>query len=158
MRRQLVARSLALQAFALLARFPEVRAKLNPTSLVWTGTMQPTSLSRTYTVQVTYRMRRVPEVRILHPPLVSRPGESLPHVYTDGTLCLHRHGEWSPEMLIVDTTLPWTAEWLINYEIWKATGEWHGGGEWPPVAPLSVAPKADAAEASSRTDVHAERS
>ena len=36
-------------------------------------------------------------------------------------------------MLIVDTTIAWTAEWLINYEIWKATGEWYGGGVWPPV-------------------------
>jgi len=35
-------------------------------------------------------------------------------------------------MLIADTTVPWTAEWLANYEVWLATGEWHGGGEWPP--------------------------
>jgi hypothetical protein len=35
-------------------------------------------------------------------------------------------------MLIADSTIPWTAEWLIFYEIWKATGDWHGGGEWPP--------------------------
>lgn len=21
---------------------------------------------------------------------------------------------------------------LANYEIWLATGDWHGGGEWPP--------------------------
>jgi hypothetical protein len=35
-------------------------------------------------------------------------------------------------MLIVDTTIPWTSEWLINYEIWLPTGDWHGGGEWPP--------------------------
>jgi hypothetical protein len=91
-------------------------------------------------------MHRVPEVRVLNPPLVSRPGESLPHVFADGTLCLHQAGEWTPEMLIVDTTLPWTAEWLINYEIWKATGDWHGGGKWPPIVLPASDPKT-AAEA-----------
>ena len=44
-------------------------------------------------------------------------------MYGDGTLCLHLEHEWTPDMLIVHTTLPWTSEWLINYEIWKATGE-----------------------------------
>ena len=34
-------------------------------------------------------------------------------------------------MLIADTIVPWTCEWLIHYEIWLATGEWHGGGEEP---------------------------
>ena len=56
-------------------------------------------------------------------------------MYGDGTLCLHLEHEWTPDMLIVHTTLPWTSEWLINYEIWKATGEWYGGGEWPPPRP-----------------------
>ena len=32
-------------------------------------------------------------------------------------------------MLIADTIVPWTCEWLVHYEIWFATGEWHGGGE-----------------------------
>ena len=34
-------------------------------------------------------------------------------------------------MLIVDTTIPWTSEWLIYYEIWRATGDLYGGGEAP---------------------------
>jgi hypothetical protein len=64
--------------------------------------------------------------------LESRPGESLPHVFPDGTLCLHLDHEWTTNMLASDTIVPWTSEWLINYEIWKATGEWFGGGQWPP--------------------------
>jgi hypothetical protein len=73
--------------------------------------------------------------------LEPRPGESLPHVYGDGALCLHLAGEWSSDMLVVDSIIPWTAEWLINYEIWKATGEWHGGGQWPPGEGTAAAPK-----------------
>jgi hypothetical protein len=33
---------------------------------------------------------------------------------------------------IADTIVPWTAEWLVHYEIWLMTGEWYGGGDWPP--------------------------
>jgi hypothetical protein len=35
-------------------------------------------------------------------------------------------------MSIADTIVPWTAEWLVHYEIWLMTGEWYGGGDWPP--------------------------
>lgn len=31
-------------------------------------------------------------------------------------------------MLIANTIVPWTSEWLFYYEIWLATGQWHGGG------------------------------
>jgi hypothetical protein len=132
-------RSLAVQALALRGQFPEGKVDLRPARLVWTGTIQPTPLSRQYRVKVTYRATRLPVVRVLDH-LEGRPGEPLPHVYREGTLCLHLPGEWTPEMLVVDSTLPWTAEWLINYEIWKATGEWHGGGQWPPVRRLDPGP------------------
>jgi hypothetical protein len=35
-------------------------------------------------------------------------------------------------MSIADTIVPWTAEWLVHYEIWLMTGEWYGGGDCPP--------------------------
>jgi hypothetical protein len=127
-----VTHSVPRQAFALHGLFPEVKAKLTVTQLVWTGPIQPTPASRVYVVRIAYMLGHFPRVRVLSPDLETRPGERLPHVYGDGSLCLHLEDEWSPDMLIVDTTLPWTAEWLINYEIWKATGEWHGGGQWPP--------------------------
>ena len=34
-------------------------------------------------------------------------------------------------MLLATTIFPWTAEWLLHYEIWLATGEWTGGGYHP---------------------------
>jgi hypothetical protein len=71
-------------------------------------------------------------VRVQRPQLDGRPGESLPHVYREGTLCLYRKGEWSSAMLIANSIVPWASEWLLFYEIWLATGEWHGGGDWPP--------------------------
>lgn len=143
-RRQPAARSLAQQAFALRGTFPHASATLTPTVLDWTGDLKPTPLSRTYTVRVVYRPGRYPHVTVERPTLEPRPGESLPHVFNDGSLCLHLDEDWTSNMLIVDTILPWTSEWLIHYEIWKFTGTWYGGGEWPPVRNPDVATAADA--------------
>lgn len=114
------------------ASFPEVRADLSQKRLIWRGTITPTPLSRAYRVSITYRMRQYPTVRVIAPELETRPGESIPHLFSSGTLCLHLEDEWSPDMLIVRTTVPWTSEWLLNYELWLPTGSWYGGGEWPP--------------------------
>jgi hypothetical protein len=36
-------------------------------------------------------------------------------------------------MFMAQSTLAWTSEWLLNYELWKFTGEWLGGGARPPL-------------------------
>jgi hypothetical protein len=123
--------SAAQQAFALRAQFPDVRGELKAGRLVWTGELQPTPLSRSYRVQIAYGPRGQPKVRVLEE-LATYEGRSLPHVYSDGTLCLHEWHEWTATMSIADTIVPWTAEWLVHYEIWLVTGEWYGGGDWPP--------------------------
>lgn len=132
MRRGAPVRSLAQQAFALRASFPGAHIQLSSQQLVWRGSITPTALSHDYTVRITLRLARFPMVRVVTPTLMCRAGESIPHLFNDGSLCLHLDDEWSADMLIVHTTIPWTSEWLFNYEIWLATGEWHGGGEWPP--------------------------
>lgn len=124
-------RSVAQQGFALRARFPASEIALRRDRLCWTGALQPTPLSRTYQVRVGYALGQMPLVRVVSP-LISRPGEQLPHTWQDGSLCLHESSEWSSRMAIADTIVPWAAEWLLFYEIWLATGSWEGGGEWPP--------------------------
>lgn len=123
--------SAAQQAFALRARFPDVQGKPKAGRLVWTGLLKPTPLSRSYRVQIVFEPRRQPQVRVLDE-LPTREDRALPHVYSDGTLCLHEKDEWAETMSIADTIVPWAAEWLAHYEIWLVTGEWYGGGEWPP--------------------------
>ena len=41
---------------------------------------------------------------------------------------LHLHDEWNADMLISESVVPWTSEWLLHYELWLATDEWLGGG------------------------------
>ncbi len=131
-----VAHSLSEQALALRERFPDSKIALRPTSLVWTGTIQPSTLSCEYTIRITYSTGyEFPRVHVIAPRIDPRPGEALPHVYQGDVLCLHKKGEWTPDMLIADTTIAWTSEWLIHYEIWRATGNWYGGGE--PISPGS---------------------
>ena len=120
--------SAPVQAVALRGRFAGADVNVRRDKLTWTGKLRPSPLSREYTVRVTYRVGEFPRVKTI-PPLESRPSEPLPHFYREGLLCLHRTQDWSPDMLIADTIVPWASEWLIHYEIWLATGEWRGGGE-----------------------------
>jgi hypothetical protein len=124
--------SAAQQAFALSREFPGSRLNVRRGTLVWLGELQPTEISRSYSVRVTLGHDYIPRVRVMSPILDSRAGEPLPHVYSDGTLCLYTPGEWHSSEVLAWTIVPWIAEWLINYEIWLSTGEWFGGGEWPP--------------------------
>jgi hypothetical protein len=133
MRRSKAGASLAQQALALDARFPGGTATFNRSRLLWAASLSPTADSRIYTVTISYRLGAHPEVRVTDPPLDTRLGESLPHIFRGGSLCLYREEDWSPRILLADSVVPWAAEWLLYYEIWLATGEWEGGGEWPPV-------------------------
>lgn len=57
-------------------------------------------------------------------------GEKVPHLYSDGSLCLFypKYNELSYTDLWTEALIPWTSLWLFYYEIWKETGEWLGGG------------------------------
>jgi hypothetical protein len=118
--------TIAQQALGLRSVFPDTRPVIGQDRLSWTGLLQPCELSRVYTVQITYTLGRYPITRVLDPPLKATETGFLPHTYTDRTLCLHDAGQWDEHLLIVDTIVPWTAEWLLHYEIWLATGKWHG--------------------------------
>lgn len=133
MRRASAAHSLAHQAVALDRHFPDAKVSLKPNRLQWIGKLQPSENSRIYTVRVVYRLGKHPQVRVLAPELEAGLAESLPHVFRYDNLCLYRDGEWTTDMLIAETIVPWASEWLFYYEIWRGTGEWYGGGDWPPV-------------------------
>jgi hypothetical protein len=101
----------------------------------WAGELQPTDLSEFYRVAIQYRLGIRPKVNVLRPQLRDRGnGESIPHLFPDRSLCLYliNSGEWTPEVAIAETTVPWACLWLYHYEVWRATGEWMGGGVHPP--------------------------
>lgn len=115
-------------------------------SVIWSGILKPQFT--TYQVEVRYIVGFNPQVRVLSPELCRLPGNeegSLPHVYgpsSDPTLCLFdpEAGEWDSTMLIAETIIPWTIEWLTFYEFWLMTGVWSGGGRHPTLLPEEILP------------------
>lgn len=102
--------------------------------LVAEGEITPTPLAETYRVRVEYAADKWPKVWVKTPALVPRePGGRIPHMYGQKRLCLFypRGNEWSGDMYVADSFVPWAAEWLHYYELWHATGEWLGGGHEP---------------------------
>lgn len=119
------------QQLLALRRLPlTMRVELRRNHLHWEGKLQPTPSSDTYVVEIEYAGTRRPAVRVLWPEINVRE-ESLPHTFGGGDLCLHFPGEWNASQLIARSIVPWASEWLLHYELWRATGEWLGGGHEP---------------------------
>lgn len=121
--------NLGRQLVAITGVLPGARGSFRRGELTCTVNLQPTPASRTYTIRLIYRHGRQPQVTVVDPPLHRHPGTSaLPHVYPGDVLCLYYPGQWNHNMLLAHTILPWTAEWLLHYELWLVTGRWTGGG------------------------------
>jgi hypothetical protein len=89
-------------------------------------------LSEEYVVSLVYCPGLNPETRVLAPELKVREGfKDLPHINPDGSLCLNVLGDWQSWMYLADYVVPWISAWLYFYEVWHATGFWHGGGTHP---------------------------
>lgn len=110
----------------------KLRQRRRQVEVLWVGQLQPSPLSAVYSVSILLQRGWCPAVRVLSPMLAPRSGcDKLPHVNSDGSLCLHVDGEWNSGMFVADTTVPWASTWLYFYEIWHATGLWLGGGTHP---------------------------
>jgi hypothetical protein len=119
----------AQQALALRRLFPDAAISINPEGLVWRGVITPTPLSRDYTIRISCQKGDYPRVMVVEPALERDTEGRLPHFFREGFLCVHENYQWDDSMLIVDTIVPWTAEWLAYYELWKRGGHWYGDGE-----------------------------
>lgn len=101
---------------------------------VWIGDVQPTPLSRSYSVKIEYEYLLAPRITVLSPKLKLAEGaKRLPHIYNSGNLCLYTpaKGEWHSGLSIAATIVPWISTWLYYYEIWVITGEWMGDDNDP---------------------------
>ena len=78
-----------------------------------------------------------PEVRVLAPDLLAECAPGLPpHLYPSdrhATLCLFDPAadDWSFAMPLAATIVPWAAQWLAFYELWRTTGRWTGPERHP---------------------------
>jgi hypothetical protein len=93
--------------------------------------LRTTQLSATYTVRIEYSGHLRPAITVLSPRLTVPEGKSLPHVFSGDELCPYFPGQWTENMPMATTIVPWASEWLLHYEIWRASGTWTGGGHEP---------------------------
>lgn len=133
-RRHITPLPAAFQVQILQKMLPTIRCHTNRDSIQWTGQIEPLPICDTYTIKVDYTTGGYPQVRVLSPELVVAPGRKvIPHMFDQEILCLFRgrNRHWHPGDGFNRNIIPWTSMWLYYYEIWLATGEWHGGGEHP---------------------------
>ena len=127
----------------LKRHYPDGTKTLKAGTLRWSGDLQPSEISNRYRVGLCYEPPKPPRVIVHGPKLIADSRGHLPHIYADGSLCLYQHGQWAHGDPIATTILPWTCEWLLHYEFWRATGEWcgSGGDHTGPVARPTKQPK-----------------
>jgi hypothetical protein len=127
--------TLTQQALGIRRLWPgEISIRRN--KVIWVGQLQPTAVSPSYKLRMAYRTGEMTRVHVLDPILDPGHRDRLPHVYDGDRLCLYTPGEWDRSMQIATTIIPWTAEWLFHYELWKATDHWAGGGDvYSPIRP-----------------------
>jgi len=125
------------QQYLLLGRdFPAGVGQLRNGCLIWRQVLQPTLVSREYSLRVRYRLNTFPQILVEEPRLKGLAGdETIPHVYRQdpAELCLFQPAreEWSARRSLSETIIPWSALWLFYFEDWLASGNWNGGGEHP---------------------------
>ncbi len=102
-------------------RFPQFVLTQSPSDLlVWRGVLVPVE-GAPFEISVTMPARYpygAPELRAERPRI--RPGA--PHLYANGTLCVHRLS-WDPMRGTVVSVIPLAAAWLVGYLNWLRTGE-----------------------------------
>lgn len=125
--------SLMIQLNHLKSAFPKGDGSIVRSCLHFTYKVKPSVFSNIFTVKIDYKISKKPRVKIIHPTLKIPKIKMDIHMFSDNTLCLYyyKFKEWDKTMLLSQNIIPWTSEWLLNYEIWSVTGKWCGGGIHP---------------------------
>lgn len=108
------------------------KAEIQNNELICVLVLQPSEESSIYKIKITYKSSDYcPKAWLLKPRITAEEARRLHHVYerdNDGNLrlCVYYPGykEWSPELNISDSFVPWIITWLNTYEYWTITGEW----------------------------------
>jgi hypothetical protein len=118
-------RKVVLEQALLRKSFPFLNLRIHGLELTCRGRIRPADGCFLYRVELQYSSGVPPAVRIIEPKIESN---SQIHMYRDGTLCLYdwRNQPWNDQWHLSETIIPWTAEWLVFYELFLATNKWLG--------------------------------
>ncbi len=128
-------RRFVVQKALIEKHFPCFRCRLAHRRLICEGKIQPSEGCNVYLIGISYEQEGVPRVRIKGPKIT--PSVKI-HMYRSGHLCLYEPMEdpWKRSDNIHEKIIPWTAEWLVFYELYLICGKWLG-----PEAPHGVGGK-----------------
>jgi hypothetical protein len=118
-------RKVVAEQMLLRDKFPFLNSRISGFTLTCRGHVRPTDHSQTYRIEIQYTPWNSPEVRIIDPVIKYIKGV---HMYRNDTLCLYdwREQPWQNNWRLHETIVPWTAEWLVFYEMHQLTGKWLG--------------------------------
>lgn len=112
---------LAQEVAVMTERFPVfILQRGTDGTLWWDGVLEPLR-DIAYRVAVKYPADYPysgPSLWLLEPRVES----GSPHVYQDGSLCVHKNGSWNPATGTAASTVPLLSAWLYMYSIWRTTG------------------------------------
>lgn len=116
--------TLLQQDLDIRSRFPGFSYRRIGSTGVWKGKFSPRPSSPEYTVEVQYKLGKVPRVRVLQPALHL----DAPHRYEKKWLCLYypKDEPWRSGQSIAKRILPLVWSWLGYYELWLDGGAWLG--------------------------------
>lgn len=114
------------QKYQIESNFPQFTCSIHNDTLKCCGLITPDESREPYTVSVTRKRYYSPKV-FVKSPKINDPNSKI-HRYNDGSLCLFdwREKPWKEHYRIDQKLIPWIAEWLVFYELYKETGEWLG--------------------------------
>lgn len=117
-----------LRQYALVKKYyPDFRVKQTPFSLTIHASMCPGVGCDNYDIEIQMGNCHPWVKCYIKTPKITPSIQY--HMYTkDGRLCLYHPTEcpWKAHYNLHDTIIPWIAEWLIFYEIFKLKGIWLG--------------------------------
>lgn len=118
-------RRFVMQKALIEKHFPCFKCKHSHRLLECEGYITPSEDCATYRVAISYEQDGVPKVRIKDPQII--PSADI-HMYGTGALCLYQPAEdpWKSSDNIHEKIIPWTAEWLVFYELYLMCGKWFG--------------------------------
>ncbi len=125
---------LIFQKYLIQKEYPGTECKFERNRLIWIGMIKPTPLSREYKIKIVCKSGVRPKVMMIGEKILGIEKPDFPHHFEIDpekqmvVMCLHMPHEFDYSLSIAKTIIPWAQEWLYFYEIWLATGEWHGGG------------------------------
>lgn len=127
----------SLQAAGIRQAWPSLTVTVKNDKLIALGKITPNAITNEYSIRLEYHKKTSIQIFVEDPPLKRRPQEPdlpIPHTYNahlpgqERPCVYYPRTDWNETKPIAKTVIPWLMCWLIDYELWYATGKWLGGG------------------------------